>query len=111
MKRIYNKYQKLIGADQNFAICDINVQVTGQTASDIIRQRLLQDQPVMISRYGATELAVILNALFIRKNLFVQAFNLARGIPYFATLKKSLLHDLNVVAGFFPITPKHIDRF
>jgi hypothetical protein len=110
MKQLFSTYQKLIGAD-NFTDSNIHVQVTGDRAAEIIRQKLAGDRPVMIGRFGATELTTILNYHFTRGNLFSQLSNIAKGIPYFSQFKKSLVHDMSVISGFFPATTPNLERF
>ncbi len=107
----YATYQKLIGADKKFMVSNANVQVTGQAASDLIRQNLLGNKPVMIGRMGSTELSFILNHLFIRGGLLKNIGNVVSGNPYFFSYKKGLVHDLNVISGFFPTTEKNLERF
>src|ERR1700712_4777028 len=101
MKQLFSTYQKLIGAD-NFIDSDINVQITGDRASQIIERKLLANEPVMIARFGATELTTILNYHFTRGNFFNHVSNIIKGIPYFSQFKKSLIHDMTVISGFFP---------
>jgi len=107
----YAKYQKLIGADKNFVVSNINVQVTGEPASELIRQKLIGNEPVMIGRFGSTELSVVLNYNFIKGSLLGNTVNILKGIPYFFNYKSGLLKDLHLIAGVFPIDTKTIDRF
>jgi hypothetical protein len=111
MKNIYKKYQALIGADKNFVSSDNHVQVTGDPASLLIRDRLVSDKPVMIGRFGATELSCIMNYYFTRGSILKNVSNIVTGIPYFLNYKKSLVEDINVLSGVFPATTKNIDRF
>ncbi len=108
---VFAKYQKLIGADKNFAVSNVNVQVTGQAASELILQRLSDDKPAMIGRFGSNELSIILNYCFTRGNALNNTANLLKGVPYFFNYKKGLVQEFNLVAGFFPVTPQMMDRF
>ena len=108
---IYSKYQKLIGADQNFMVSNVNVQVTGEAASELIRKKLTGDAPVMIGRFGSTELSIILNYYFIKGTILENTVNILKGIPYFFNYKRGLLEDINVISGVFPVDAKTIDRF
>ncbi|MEO5682382.1 MAG: hypothetical protein ABIQ88_07050 [Chitinophagaceae bacterium] len=111
MAKIFQKYQQLIGADKDFMVSNDNVQVTGEEASALIAQRLLADKPVMIGRFGSTELSTLLNYYFIKGSLFSNISNLVKGIPYFFHFKNGLVHDMNVISGFFPADVKNLERF
>jgi len=111
MMGAYATYQKLIGADKNFIVSNINVQVTGEPASELIQQKLSGNDPVMIGRFGSTELSVVLNYNFTKRSVLGNAVNVLKGIPFFFNYKSSLLNDLHLVAGVFPIDRKTIDRF
>jgi len=110
MKRLFSSYQKIIGAD-NFIDSNVNVQVTGEAAAAIIREKLNADQPLLIGRFGATELNTILNYYFIRGSFFSQVANLAKGVPYFFRFKKAVVRNISVLSGFFPATEKNLARF
>ncbi len=108
---IYQKYQRLIGADKNFILSNENVQVTGSAASELIKQKILGSEPFMISRFGSNELTCILNNYFINTGFTGNIANIAKGIPYFFSVKKSIIENMDLVAGFFSPTKENIKRF
>lgn len=111
MKEIYRKYQKLIKADKNFSRSYINVQFCEQQAVDIIKEKISNNKPLMIARFGANELSVILNYMYINKGFFANFSNLIRGIPFFFKYKKGVVSNFFEVAGFFPATKDNLDRY
>jgi len=111
MKELYRKYQKLIKADKNFSRSYVNVQFCEQQATDIIKDKISHDKPLMIARFGANELNVILNYIYINKGFFANFSNLITGIPFFFKYKKGVVSNFFDVAGFFPATKDNLDRF
>lgn len=111
MNKLYQAYCKWIKADQLFGRSAVNVQMSGQAASDAIRERLLSDKATMISRFGSNELACILNFYFIEKDLPETILNIARGIPYFRKLKPGVINSMEIGAGFFPATEENLRRY
>ncbi|TDO19022.1 hypothetical protein [Pedobacter duraquae] len=111
MKNIFDLYKGVIGADKLFGRSADNVQISGQAAPDLIRNKILEGKPLMIARFGATELNCILNYYFINRGLLGNLKNLASGIPYFLKLKEGVLRNMNVYSGFFPPTTSNIARY
>lgn len=111
MNSIYRVYTKLIGADKLFDRSAENVQVTGQPASDLIRDKILEGKPLMIARFGSTELNCILNYYFIQQGLLGNVKNIFLGIPYFLKMKSGIVNNMEVLSGFFPPTSANIERF
>jgi len=111
MASIHQKYQQLIGADKNFVPSNVNVQVTGEAAAELIRQKLLSAAPVMISRFGSNELSIVLNYYFIKGGFLKNVSNVFKGIPFFLRFKNGLVQNMNLVAGFFPCNVKNLERF
>jgi hypothetical protein len=111
MNKIYNSYTKLIKKDQLFGRSQINAQITGQPASDLIRDKILEGKPLMVSRFGSTELNCILNYYFVEQGFFKNVKNILTGIPYFLKIKPGIMYYMNIFSGFFPSTEANIKRF
>lgn len=84
----------------------------GQKASNLIKNKLLCDEPCMICRYGNCELNAIIAYLNIyeRKNIAARIFNyfLEDQPIYFTTKTKNMMFNN---AGFFPATKEYISEF
>jgi hypothetical protein len=89
----------------------INAQVTGQPASELIRNKILEGKPLMVSRFGATELNCILNYEFIQGGILKNLRNVLTGIPYFVKFKKNIINNMVMLSGFFPPTEEHINQY
>jgi hypothetical protein len=111
VRNIFNYYQKIIGRQNDFGNSTINVQFMGDAASEIIKDHLNQTNPLMISRFGANEINIILNYIFTDYPWFKNLFNPLKGIPYIWRYKKGIIENLHNVAGFFPIDRKSLDDF
>ncbi len=111
MNNLYKVYTKIIGADRLFERSAVNVQVSGDESVDLIRDKINLNQPLMISRFGATELNCLLNYYFINKSFIGNLGNVLSGIPYFLNFKKNILDNMNILSGFFPPTIANIERF
>lgn len=90
---------------------DFNVRYTGEEASGIIEQQLLSGKPLMIARFGSTELNALLNYYFINKPIPVQVVNLLTGIPYIKNYKDGIVKNMSTLSGFFPSSGATLDRF
>ena len=109
--KIYQSYQRLIGSDKYFRNSNEHVQVTGEKASELLRKKLLEDAPLMVTRFGANELNCILNFVFINTGIVGNFGNIIKGMPYFFSLKKGVVAGMNIGAGFFPADKKSIERY
>lgn len=102
-------YRKFWGT--NFENSKVNVQVTGQNASDLIKEYLLSNKPFMISRFGGNELQCLANYHFIKGSKIKNIINLLIGVPYFRKFRSHILEDMQNGAGFFPSTPENASKF
>jgi hypothetical protein len=80
------------------------VQVSGQQASDRIRDLLLRDEPVLICRFGSTELQCI--AGFLRESKVLRNFKWYNTFHW-----QDLMDNLCDLSGFFPRDPSLIHQF
>ena len=100
-------HQKLVrptarydGISNNFA----DASVRNQAASDLIKKRLTDNRPLMIARFGATEISYLTNSLIVndwflrKKKYYVQ--NKINSFGW----EPQIIHDMIHVSGFFPHT-------
>ena len=85
---------------------------SGQAASDLIREKLLAAEPCMITRFGRTELRTILRRWNRTKRSFLR--NIWRYVqgkqgPFW--WDDEINQAIRDLSGFFPCTPKALDRF
>lgn len=90
-----------------------NVQISGQAASDLIKQKILSGEPAMIARFGSGELcaALVHHYAHLPESTARKAVRYIRQeYPEFwwdRTLSRGLTRN----AGFFPADEKMYDRF
>ncbi len=99
--------EALYGVTYEQAVCK------GQEAADLIRERLLNDAPLMVARFGSVELQCFLNYHFIKMDgsLFSKSISYMKGkIGPFWLEEKSLRSMCNN-AGFFPEDEKYLEQF
>ena len=108
---IYNRYQKIIGADKDFIQSSNNVQIKDNEASLLIKSYINSNEPLMIARFGSNELNVILNYFFINNSIIHNFSNVISGKPFFFKIKDGIIKNFNLVAGFFPCDMKNIERY
>jgi len=79
-------------------------------ASRIIYEKLMNDQPCMIARFGAFELSTVVNYLGVKQqHINVWQYINGKSLPWW--WNDSLLNLLHSNAGFFPLTEKKIEQF
>ena len=78
-------------------------------ASKIIYDALLSDKPIMIARFGSTELLCLVNFYGVR-NQKNQYLNYIRGISNPWWWEKSILKQMQQWSGFFPPTSTKIEK-
>lgn len=85
-----------------FVNTEIQANYTGQPASDKIKEGLLKNKPLMIARFGSTELRTIIHI----KKLESDSKNL------FLNLKtKEIFRSIENASGFFPATHSMLKKF
>lgn len=76
---------------------------------NLIRNLLLSDVPCMIARFGSVELQAVVDSLC--KPTAKNALRFVKGqIPAWG-YSSSTMRTMHINAGFFPATPKMLDRF
>jgi len=99
----------------NFALEDVELDLTNQECADWIKNRLLSGEPTMIARFGSVELANLLeyNYHYVHK----QKKSFLEKLYSYAHNNRSLVYDWNerqalkYNAGFFPNDKESITRF
>ena len=76
----------------------------GQKANDLIKNILLDEKPVMISRFGNSELQTLVNYLEINSPKLIKYYR-------FITHQNSNIDFLTTNASFFPANPNHIEKY
>ena len=107
LKILRKLYTKTFGGYQ---LPSLQYEENSDKASDMIYNLLMQDKPCMIVRFGAFELATVINYLSIKSG--------QRSIRKFVIRKqtewwwdKKLMNSMQNNAGFFPITKEYLSRF
>lgn len=78
-------------------------------AQDLICELLLSDAPCMIARFGSVELQAVVDSLY--PPTISNAVRFIKGeIPSWG-YAPSTMRTMRINAGFFPATPKMLDRF
>jgi hypothetical protein len=87
--------------------------MTGQAASDLIRERLAGDASTMVARFGSTELVCVLNYLAIER----RASTIRKSIDYVSGRDEpfwwhpNTTHSMCIASGFFPPDPVLLARY
>jgi hypothetical protein len=87
--------------------------LTHQAASDLIHDRLLGDDPVMVARLGAVELGCLINHLSIHRRapILGKSLDYVRGRTAAFWWEEGTLASMAQNGGFFPTDPSLLDRF
>src|ERR1035437_4540312 len=87
----------------------LSYQKTGSDASDYIKELLQSDKPVMICRFGSTELDCIVDYKnrFSFSNIYKFATHKINSLGYNKSSRFSMFNN----SGFYPTTPPYLDRF
>lgn len=107
--RILGQQAQCDGVSDNFE----DAQFRGQVASDLIKERIEANRPLMIARFGATELAFFTTYLiaedkswWLRKRLDYVT-NRIRTFEW----ENGIIDDMVNVSGFFPFTPENARQY
>lgn len=110
LKKDTNKELKDTNTDHN----GLPLDISHQAASDLIRTKLLDSKPCMISRLGAVELKALVNYLNIHREpefLFEKqiSYITEETQPFWWSDRNKFTIKNN--AGFFPTTDEYLDKF
>ncbi|TDE08404.1 hypothetical protein [Dyadobacter psychrotolerans] len=81
---------------------------------NVISQNIINllnsNKPIMIARYGATELSAIINSLGVSRGLS-NIWDYIRGLEHDWWWDKSIMKHMEQWSGFFPTTSHNMERF
>ena len=80
-----------------------------QKASDIIYEALISDKPIMIGRFGATELSCLANYLRVKGEKKYWSFIKGEDLGWW--WDERILRQMHVNAGFYPATINNVEKF
>ncbi len=101
IKAAYNKYNAFLWLDWNLRYSEKHIQITGQSASDIIKEWISRNKPLMVSRFWSSELNFLLNYHLIQKSLLGNIWNVMQGFPYFLKMGANITKNLQLFSWFF----------
>ena len=107
LKALRKLYAKALGGSQ---LPPLQREENPDKASEMIYNLLISDKPCMIARFGAFELATIVNYLGI-KNPYHSILKFIKGEQPEWWWNERLIKYMNTNAGFFPPTHDAITRF
>ena len=88
----------------------LNRETNADKSAQLIYTLLMSDKPVMIARYGSTELMCMVNYLGVKRgkpNLF--RYFLGNELDWW--WKESSLNQIEQWSGFFPPSVENVERF
>lgn len=80
-----------------------------QRASDLIRDRLADRRPLMVSRFGSTELNCVVN--YINQKDRSRYFKYLTGKASYYRWEKNVINNMSTLSGFFPKELSMFERF
>ena len=105
LRKINYKIEKRRGIDLDFSLIEEN-------GNKIIYEALIDSQPKMIARLGATEMLCLYNYLGVKKALYQQKFfSYIKGETPPWWWNQSSLKQLKEWSGFFPTTESAVESF
>jgi len=103
-------YSKVFQSDADLDTSAGQKVYRGQQASDLIYDKLLEDNPAMIARFGAVELSCMVNYLSVKHHKNDVAGYIKGTVSHF-WWDKSTIEQMADNAGFFPSNPDMLSRF
>jgi hypothetical protein len=102
--------RNIFHADIDIKISDTDFEFAGDSASDLIKSKLLDQTPAMICRFGCFELNCVANYINPHRPFYKNAFDFIKGrINYFWWAK--IFDNMSINAGFFPVNYPMIENF
>lgn len=110
MKEIGRKIVLTLKGKKTYCFPSIESELLGTIETqNLIHELLLSDSPCMIARFGSVELQAVIDSLC--QPTLKNAVRFMKGeIPAWG-YAPSTLRTMHINAGFFPATPKMLDRF
>jgi hypothetical protein len=104
LRKIYTKTFSVKPLNRPESIQDADI------ASKLIYDKLISKEPCMIARFGANELATMVNYLGV-KNTYRSIFSYIKGEMPAWWWNDGIKRQMYINAGFFPSIPKNLERF
>jgi hypothetical protein len=90
-------------------------QFVGEDAGDLLYKRLMDDQPLMVCRFGSTELGCLHRFLNKQERLpwyrKISHYLFNRDLTYPFWWDRVIQNDMAINSGFFPSTPENLNLF
>lgn len=90
---------------------ELHFDHSGQQASDLVAKRLRDDSPLMIARYGSTELHAIVASKNKARSSWKKYSEYIFSKTSAYTLRHSHIHRMHMLSGMFPESVEMIQRF
>jgi len=107
LKALRKAYRLLNGEKKSLPVCELDADM----ASDIIYNTLTLDKPVMVARFGATELVNIVNYIGVHNKKFKNPLTFIQGKTPPWWWEDSSLKQLFNWSGFFPVNVENVEAF
>lgn len=110
-RRIYSEAERILFPSK---ASGLSLDSSDQEASDLIKRKIIDDQPCMICRFGSNELDATTRHLNIPK---ASKLPIKKSIDYVLGNSgafwwdESIKKRMQIVAGFFPVTEKSLEAF
>lgn len=113
LNRLKRDYTKRYPVNETFGVSYDDAAVSHQEASDLIKQKLLGNEPAMICRFGSVELNCVLNYYFIKQkaSFFQKSLNYIKGHSTPFWWDEETIASMCNNAGFFPSSSELLAKF
>jgi hypothetical protein len=110
MRKLQLYYTSMNSSDK---VADLWPDLTGQSASNLIKTFIVQDQPCMICRFGSGELDVTLRHLFMKSKdpLISKFLDFIKGKSSPFWWDKSIKNNISNNAGYYPVDDCSLSAF
>lgn len=109
IKKISLLFRYVFSPFTQMEIKKLRYNLSGQEASDCIKELLNSDKPVMIARFGSVELQCVVDS--IHKPTFRNCLRYITHKTDSLGYGKSTRYTMGNNAGFFPLTDSNLDQF
>jgi len=107
LKALHKSYQKLTGNKKGYIL---NYDSDPDSVAKTISNALLSDKPCMIARFGANELACLINYIGVKtKKKSIISYIKGKSLEWW--WNSEIIHNMHIGAGFFPPQISKIEQF
>jgi hypothetical protein len=110
-KNIRQVYMKISGSKHFPVLASFAPQYTQEQANELIKNSLLNETPLMISRFGICELQSLVNWMEMQNTGFEKYYKYITNQTNNLAWNQYVLNTLVINAGFFPKTEEAITRY